>query len=132
MKLNLRTLVLASAVTATAALASIPALAATAGATLLHVPFSFTVAGKALPAGDYFVKRDTWNFISLQSTDASRNYVWISRAAEKNDGGVSLHFGVDGQNHVLESVQYGALVTPRLANHVGSTEDITPQFKIDR
>jgi len=132
MKLSLRTLVLASAFTATAALASIPALAATAGATMLHVPFSFTVAGKSLPAGDYLVKRDTGNFISLASADGSSNHSWISNVGDKTDGRVVLHFGVDGQNHILESVQYGALVTPRLARHSANTEDITPQYKIGR
>jgi hypothetical protein len=127
MKLNFRSLVLASAVTATAALVSIPALAATAGATQLYVPFSFTVAGKALPAGNYFVKRDTGNFISLAAADGSSNYSWISNVGDKADSNVVLHFGIDGQNHVLESVQFGALVSPRLARHSARTEDITPQ-----
>ena len=127
MKLNLRTLVLASAVTATAALASIPALAATAGSTKLYVPFGFTVSGKALPAGNYLVKRDTGNFISLASADGSSNYSWISNVGDKADSNVVLHFGINGQNHVLESVQFGALVSPRLARHSARTEDITPQ-----
>lgn len=131
MKLNLRTLVLASAVTATAALASIPALAATAGAATLHVPFRFSVAGRVLPAGNYIVKRDTNNFISLQTEDASRNYTWITNPAD-NDGRIVLRFGVEGQKHVLESVQYGALVTPRLARHSGKTEDISPQYTVGR
>ena len=132
MKLNLRSLVLASAITETAALASFPALAATTGATLLYVPFSFTVSGDTLPAGNYLVKRDTGNFISLAAADGSSNYSWISSVGEKGDGKVVLHFAIDGQNHILDSVQYGTLASPHLVRHSRKTEDITPQYKVGR
>lgn len=132
MKLNLRSLVLASAITATGALASFPALAATTGATQLYVPFSFTISGNTLPAGNYLVKRDSGSFISLAAADGSSSYTWISNVGGEADGKVVLHFGVDGQNHVLESVQYGTLASPRLARHSHKTEDITPQYKVGR
>ena len=78
------------------------------------------------------MKRDTGNFISLQSSDYSSRYSWTTNLGEKNDGRVVLHFGTDGQNHVLESVQYGAFITPRLAPHSGKTEDITPKYTAGR
>ena len=132
MQINLRTLVLASAVMATAALTSIPAVAAHAGATILHVPFAFSVAGKTLAAGDYMVKCDSNNIISLQSADASQHFSWVTNITPENGGRVVLRFGNNGQIHVLEAVQFGALVTAPLARHSGKTEDISPSYAVDR
>ena len=131
MQMNLRTLVLASAAMAAAALTSIPAVAAITGATTLHVPFSFTADGKILSAGDYTVKRDG-DIVRLQSADASQNFAWVTIGAPGNDGRVVLSFTDNGQMHALETVQYEAVVTPRLTRHSRKAEDISPQYVVGR
>ena len=126
MKLKLSTFSLASAVMAAAALTTLPAVAETS--TTLNVPFSFTVDGQSLPAGDYAVKRDDrGNFVRLQGKDASQSFVWTAASAGTKTDRVILKFDGRGTTHVLESVQCGPLVTSRLdrKNH---KEDISPAF----
>jgi len=133
MQNNLRTLTLAaSAAFATAALTSIPAMAATANAATVHVPFAFSVAGKTLPSGDYTVKRDPDNITRIQSSDASQRFAWVTVAAPQNDDRVALRFTGIGTIHVLESIQFGALTTPTLVTHAGKTEEISPEYAIAR
>jgi hypothetical protein len=123
MRINFRSLVLASAAIAATAIASVPAHAATSGATTLNVPFSFTVDGKSLPAGQYSVQRDsTGNFVRLESQDASQIFHWVARATDSSDNRVVLTFDQRGQTHALQSIQYGPLTTPRLDSKVSARD----------
>jgi hypothetical protein len=127
MRIKFSTLVLASAALAAVGLATIPAVAATS--TTLNVPFSFIVNGQSLPAGEYSVERDdSGNFLRLQAKkDPSRNFVWVAEAAASRTDRVILKFDPQGPTHVLQSVQYGPVVTIRLDRKTRKTEDITPQ-----
>lgn len=128
MQSKLSALVLASAVMA-AALTSIPAMASVSGATTVNVPFSFTVKGNTLPAGQYRVQRDSsGSFLTLQGKNGGKSFVWVANVAAGSDNRVVLRFADDGQMHALESIQFGPMVTPRLARHTGKSEDITPQY----
>jgi hypothetical protein len=128
MRSKLSTFVLASAALAVAALSTIPAMAS--ASTTLKVPFSFTVDGKNLPAGDYLVLQDeTHDFVRLQSRDLSYSFVWVARpsATNKTDR-VILTFDPQGDTHALESIQYGRLVTSKLNRKTKKTEDVSPQL----
>jgi hypothetical protein len=127
MKLKLSTFALASAVMAAAALATIPAVAETS--ITLNVPFSFTVGSQSLPAGSYSVKRDDrGNFVRLQGKDASQSFVWVASTADTKTDRVILKFDANGRTHVLESVQCGPLVTPRLDRKNRNAEDMSPEY----
>jgi hypothetical protein len=127
MRSKLGSLVLASAALAAVASAAIPAVASTA--TTLNVPFNFTVEGKSLPAGVYSVQRDTaGHFVKLQGKDASQSFTWICGTAASSGDRVILKFDGLSQKHVLESIQFGPLVTPRLDKQTKGTEDMTPQY----
>jgi hypothetical protein len=126
MRSKLSTFVLASTAMAAAALATIPAVAATS--TTLNVPFSFMVEGQTLPAGHYSIVRDgARNFLTLKGQNLSKTYTWI---ASPLGGGardsVTLKFDSESQGHVLQSIQYGPLVTPRLDRKKGA-EDVPQQ-----
>jgi hypothetical protein len=85
--------------------------------TTLKVPFSFTVAGKTMPAGLYTVGQDTYhNMVVLKSQDASKNFsaVLVPGDPAPNDVHVALKFDTSGDTHVLKSIQYGSRVTTRL------------------
>src|SRR5271157_1205182 len=112
MQSRLSHLILAPAVLAVAAFATIPAMAET---TTVKVPFSFTVAGKSLPAGQYSIQRDTLGtFVRLQSEDASQSFSWVADPSGVNRALVVLKFDETGQTHALRSIQYGSLVTGTL------------------
>jgi len=112
MQSRLSRLILAPAVLAVAAFATIPAMAET---TTVKVPFSFTVAGKSLPAGQYSIQRDTLGtFVRLQSEDASQSFSWVADPSGVNRALVVLKFDEAGQTHALRSIQYGSLVTGTL------------------
>jgi hypothetical protein len=127
MRINLSTLVLASAAMATVALTAIPAMAS--ATTTVKVPFSFTVDGKECPAGVYSVQRDSpGNVVRLLSKDASQSFSWIAGwSADKDGNRVVLSFDQLGQTHLLRSVQYGPLATPRLDKKSIKSEDISPR-----
>jgi hypothetical protein len=129
MRIKLSTLVLASAAMAAVALTAIPAMASVTVTATVKVPFSFTVDGKQCPAGIYLVQRDTpGNFVRLQSKDASQNFGWIAGSSDAKDGSrVVLSFDQLGQTHILRSIQYGPLATPRLDKKLMKGEDISPQ-----
>ncbi len=104
---------LASAIAATAALATIPALASTT----VNVPFSFKVAGKILPAGSYRVERDlTGSFVTLKGAKSSQSFCWILNPgpAEPANHKIALKFEDRDRIHVLKSIQFGSMVTPNL------------------
>ena len=104
---------LASAVAATAALATGSALAETT----VSVPFSFTVNGKTCPPGIYSVgSNGTSDIVTLRSRDSSRSFAWILTSGDPSpyDGRIILRFDQDGGNYTLQSLQYRSLITSRL------------------
>jgi hypothetical protein len=106
-------LILASAVVAAAALTTNAAMAATT----VKVPFSFTVAGKLLPAGNYLVKHDsTGNFVILENRESRQSFTWVLGPGEPQPDGqkIVLKFDAADQTHALESIQYGSMTTARL------------------
>ena len=106
--------VLASAVLAAAALAANVASAETT----IKVPFSFTAAGKVCPAGYYVVQRDSGNgnFITLSHKGYSESFTWVVGPGEPapTDSKIALKFDHVGDAHILQSVQYGTVITSRL------------------
>ena len=113
MRPSLRTLFLAPAILAAAALASTPAFADT----LLNVPFSFTVAGRTLPAGVYDVHNGPLtNTVALTSHETSRTLVFVIAPGSPapNDHRVILTFDGNGDGHALNSIQWGNKITSRL------------------
>lgn len=116
MRFNLRSIVLAPAMLATAALAIQPstAWAARSGSTV-HIPFEFEVAGQAYPAGVYHVHVGTlYNTVALEN--GSHTFVWIIGPGDANpaDQRTILKFDVLGERHLLRSIQYRAMSTSRL------------------
>ncbi len=100
---------LASAVMATAALATNSALAERK----VSVPFSFTVNGKTCPAGLYSVDRDlTDGVVTLRNDDWKQSFMWIASSGDPapGDNRVILRFDEMGPTHALQSVQYGDLM----------------------
>jgi hypothetical protein len=127
MRSKFSALVLASAALAAVGLATIPAVAATS--TAVNVPFSFTVGGHCLPAGLYSVQQDlSGNILRLQARDGSQSFVSIAIPSEINEDRTVLRFNTVGQTHVLESIRFGPLVTPRLDRKTRRTEDLSPQI----
>jgi hypothetical protein len=123
---TLRSLVLAPAILAAAALATNVAVAETT----VKVPFNFSVAGKNMPAGLYSVQRDSsGNIVSLRGRDAEHSFNWILAPGEPapNDSRIVLRFDTDGQSHELRSVQFAAGITSRLNKKtVQQMESIAP------
>ena len=124
MQSKFSTFVLASTALA-AALATLPAVAATS--TTLNVPFSFTVGGKILPAGEYSVERDR-NFVRLKGKDGSQRFTWIAVPAAAEENKVVLKFDPQGQTHALQSIQYGPLVTTTVDRKSKKAEEVSPQY----
>jgi hypothetical protein len=104
--------VLASAVLAAAAFTTITASAAT-----VRVPFNFTVAGKAMPAGQYSVDRTGLsNFVRLGAPDTEQSFTWTLMPGDPAPGSsdVKVYFNKTGSSYELRSIQYHALTTGRL------------------
>jgi hypothetical protein len=120
-----RKVILASTVGVAATLTANTALAAN----IVHVPFNFTVAGKTLPAGNYDVKHQpTGGFVTLEDMASSQSFTWILIPGGPGpyDKKVSLKFDNRNDAHVLQSIQYGPMVTPRLdkdEKHINSERD---------
>lgn len=129
MQIRFSTLVLASAITAIAAFIPVPTMAAApANASTVHVPFSFSANGVILPAGDYRVDRDAaGSVIYLKNIHGGRTYSWISHPAPGTDGRVVLYFEARRQSYVLQSIQFGALVTPPLVSKA-AMEGVPPEI----
>jgi hypothetical protein len=112
MQIKFTTSILAPAIMAAAALATIPAVAETAN---VKVPFNFTVAGQNLPAGNYSVQRDlSSNFVRLQSQQTPQAFVWAGSPSAQESKPASLIFDHEGEQYTLRSVQAGSVITPRL------------------
>ena len=102
-------------------------------ATTLNVPFNFTVEGKTLPAGQYSIQRDDRGiFVKLQSMDASQHLLWIAHAGDSDNSHVVLRFEEHGQEHVLQSVQYGRLISPRLTAKAKKGESVAPELVVQQ
>ena len=104
--------ILVAAIIAAAALVPTSAIAEAT----LKVPFSFTAAGKTLPAGLYSVHEDLrGSFVTLTSKESMKSYMWVLGPAEPNPKGeISLKFDHIGDNYALRSIQYGSKITSRL------------------
>jgi hypothetical protein len=114
MRSILRKAILASVFGAAVALAGNSAMAATR----VNVPFNFTVAGKTLPAGGYHLVHDPSSaFVTLRSLESNDSYTWLlTPGPSEYDKKIALKFDDLNGTHVLQSVQYGSTVTPRLDN----------------
>jgi hypothetical protein len=121
MRFTLPKFVLASAIAATAVLATNSALAER----LVNVPFNFTVNGKVCPAGLYSLDHNqTTGIVTLRNTDWKSSFTWVAGPGEPapTDSRVILSFDENGQDHVLRTVQYGNLITARLDGKHKQTE----------
>lgn len=121
MRLSLQSLVLAPAIMVAAALTSQPASAA-----VLHVPFAFTVSGQTMPAGEYTVNQDSHQaFVTLSSVDGSKKFNWILGPGDPGPGskGVIMKFAPTENGYNLRSIQYNAMVTPKLDKKTHQNED---------
>jgi hypothetical protein len=113
MKSIIRNLALAPVLLAAAALMTTSAMAETA----IKIPFNFTVGGKVFPAGRYVVERDdSGSFVSLINRDVPQEASWVLTPGEPapNDSKIALKFDRVGNTHVLQSIQYGGLITSKL------------------
>jgi hypothetical protein len=110
-----RHLAFASACIIAVALAVTPAIAET---TTVKVPFSFDVAGKTFPAGDYWLHRDDQgDYVTLEAKGSPRYFTSClvgPGAAAPWEHNIALKFDTVGQTHLLQSIQYGTLVSGRL------------------
>ena len=103
-------MVVASAVMAAAALAT---TSARAEATI-KVPFSFSVEGKAFPAGLYAVRHDDrGNFVTLVAKDSAQSFstILVPGEPELTDKKIALNFDLVGETHLLRTIQYGPRIT---------------------
>jgi hypothetical protein len=85
--------------------------------TLLNVPFSFTVAGQAMPAGVYTVQQDNLhNVVVLRNHAATKSFTYTLRPGDQatSQSHVTLKFEADGESHILRSIQVGSKETSRL------------------
>ncbi len=110
----LRRVAIVPAVIMAAGLAANPVLAGTA---TIKVPFSFRVAGETFPAGDYSIHHDErCNFVTLAPKGSSRSFSSIIGAGASGPWKykIALKFDLVGQTHLLQSIQYGTLITREL------------------
>jgi hypothetical protein len=105
--------VLAPAVLAAAAFTASSATAETT----VNVPFNFTADGHVCPAGLYTVKHDSdSSFVTLSRKGTGNTFTWIVGPADTtpSERKIALNFDAVGNQHVLQSVQYGTKITSRL------------------
>jgi hypothetical protein len=112
MRSILRKIILASAFGAAVALAGDSAMAATR----VNVPFNFSVAGKTLPAGGYHIVHDPSSpFVTLRSLDSNDSYTWLlTPGPSEYDKKIALKFHDRNGTQVLQSIQFGSMITPRI------------------
>jgi hypothetical protein len=113
-----------------AALAIHPAVAETAP---IKVPFSFKVGDKTFPAGDYLIRRDDRSdLVTLAAKSSSQSFssILAPGAPSPWEFKIALKFDLVGQTHLLQSIQYGTMITGQLdkkalASERGSLEPST-------
>ena len=126
MRSILQNVILASAI-GSMALAANSAMAAST----VKVPFNFTAAGKTLPAGSYLVKHDsTGSFVTLESVDSTQSFTWLLSPGQPGptEKKVALRFDDRGDTHVLQSIQFGSMITQRLdkTSNRKHAEEVSP------
>ena len=92
-------------------------ISASAAETTVRVPFKFTAGGQVCPAGYYTVQHDdTSNFVSLTSKDTLRTFTWTVGPGEPNptESKIALKFDQVNGTRMLQSIQFGSLVTSQL------------------
>jgi hypothetical protein len=105
---------IASAVIVAAAFATIPSVAET---TSVKVPFSFKVVDQTFPAGEYVIRRDDgWNYVTLAPKGSSQSFSTIIGPGTPSpwEYKIALKFDLVGQTHLLQSIQYGTMITGKL------------------
>jgi hypothetical protein len=126
---TLRNLVLAPVVMAAAALTANTAMAEAK----VDVPFSFQVAGKTLPAGQYIVDRLNNNsVVTLKNKQTAQSYNWILTPGSPAPDATAVVLRFDGETHSLRTVQYGGMITPRLDKKSGHNEHVPTQVVLGR
>jgi hypothetical protein len=102
----------------------------------IKVPFSFIVAGKTFPAGLYLISRDERNhgFVTLaaKGSPASFSCLLAPGAPDPTERKVALNFDLVGQTHVLQSIQYGPMITSRLDKKTLANEHNSLQPSADK
>ncbi len=127
MKSILRKFVWAPALLAGVALSAVSAKADTN----IKVPFDFTVSGKVCPAGTYTVRHaKLGNFVTLERRGSSDVMTWVVGPGDSDPTGrkVALRFHDLGHTHVLESIRYGSLSTPKLDKNASENERATDRL----
>ncbi|HXS77953.1 MAG TPA: hypothetical protein VN753_17380 [Terracidiphilus sp.] len=94
----------------------------------VNVPFSFQVAGKTLPAGNYNISHDsTGSFVTLRNVNATQSFTWLLTPGLPDGASKKIALRFDDRNggHVLQSVQFNSMITPRLddAKKIASDRD---------
>lgn len=102
----------------------------------IKVPFSFIVAGKTFPAGLYAISRDDrgHGFVTLFAKGSRESFTGILVPGEPGptEQKVALNFDLIGQTHVLQSIQYGPMITARLDKKTLANEHNSLQPAGDR
>ncbi|HJT68919.1 MAG TPA: hypothetical protein VJ731_01895 [Terriglobales bacterium] len=109
------------------ALAAIAANAQTTYESRVTLPFSFTAAGKSLPAGDYRVFFDPSN--SLLTLQQGKSVVLRSLTSNSDileHGESFLRFDAVGQENVLSEFAFAGNVHRIPASHVGRVSITVP------
>ena len=123
MRITLPRVLLASAVLAAAAAATVPAMAESR----VNVPFSFTVNGKTMPAGMYHVQAGPNATTVTLSSPSSAGFLWILSPGAPNpyDPRVILTFDEHDGQHELAAVQAEGRITRRL-DHLPKNREYVP------
>jgi hypothetical protein len=103
---------LVPAIAAAVALVNHPAQAQS-----VKVPFTFTALGQNFPAGTYSIQKNLdANFVTLRLKDSSKGITRVLGPGDPDntDSRVVLRFRTDGDDHVLDTIQFGSKITARL------------------
>ena len=115
-----------------ALLAANPAVAET---TTVKVPFSFKAAGKTFPAGDYLIRHDDrGNFVTLAPRGLSQSFTSIIGPGTPSpwEYKIALKFDLVGQTHLLQSIQYGTMITGKLDKEALKSERSSEEYSSGR
>ncbi|UWZ82953.1 hypothetical protein [Occallatibacter riparius] len=124
---------LASAVIVAAALSASPAVAQTI---TVKVPFSFEVAGKTFPAGNYWLSRDDQrDYVTLAAKSSSQYHTSCligPGTPSPSESKVALNFDTVGQTHLLQSIQYGTMISGKLDRQALESERVSMAHSVGR